>query len=301
MKRLALAAIALSLLPAAGCHPGEPVSYERGELSRRLVSFAGAYCEYEPLRLALAVTNRSSEPVDIDLAQTSVCLIVHHITDNDEVLWRPIPLALWTTPRRIAPGETVDLKLSAPAEQARLTRPGRWVAVCKCYRQAAGARELLFATDEIILRCRAQPLTIPPGTGEEVVAFLRKLAAAEAHHYVSRYPAWTSVAQSDPMVLLLGLGDKAGPALVANLGHHRIRPAVIQLLADMRYAAAVPQLLDMLQLDDGTQDRLILTALARITGHPKGFEFYSRWSKIETKEEALGAYRAWTRENLPRD
>ena len=89
------------------------------------------------------------------------------------------------------------------------------------------------------------------------------------------------------------MGDRAAPALLANLNHYRIRPAVIQLLADLKYAPAVAPLISLLRMNEGTQDRLILSALAHITGHPKGFEFYSHWGEMETKEDALRAYREW--------
>ena len=150
-----------------------------------------------------------------------------------------------------------------------------------------------LATRELLLQCVPQAINVPAGTPPEVADALKELAAGPAHQYVSVFPAWTRINRTATMAKLLAQGDRAVPALLANLNNYRLRPAVIQLLGDLNCKPAVPRLLALLRMDDSTQDRLILSSLATLTGHPKGLEFYNTWSTVDGKENALAAYRAW--------
>ena len=290
MKQWAFAAALATAL--AGCGTGMPLSPDEGQLVRRLQSVKDTYWEYEPLDLLLVTVNNTDKPQPLGLQERGGYLVVHEITDNDEILWRPIPVTQDVAAQQVMPGETVDLRLGL-AGRAAPTRPGTWVVSYRYYPQAGERRKVVFVTQDIFVQCVRQGLVVPPGTPADVTAALAALLDAPAHDYLSRFPAWTQVNDGDAMRRLRAMGDRAAPALLANLNHYRIRPAVIQLLADIKYAPAVPALIYLLRMNDGTQDRLILSALAHVTGHPKGFEFYTHWGEMETKEDALRAYRTW--------
>ena len=289
MNRLALAAV---LTLAAGCGGVMPLNPDEGQFVRRLQSAKDSYWEYEPLELVLVTVNNTGNPQPLGLQDRGGYLLLHELTDNDEVLWRPIPVEQDVVAQQVMPGETVDIRVG-PTGQAVPTRPGTWVVTYRYYPEAGARRRLLFVTRDIFVQCARQPLAVPEGTPADVASTLTALAAAPAHQYASRFPSWTRVNYSEPMSRLKAMGQRAAPALMANLNHYRIRPAVIQLLGDLHYAPAVAPLISLLRMNEGTQDRLILSALATLTGHPKGLEFYTRWGEMETKEDALRAYREW--------
>jgi hypothetical protein len=296
MKRIAFSfSVALALV-LAGCGTGMSLSADEGQLARRLKSVKTSYYEYEPLDVVLITDNSTNKPQPLGLQDEGGYLVLHEITDNDQATWRPIPVEQDVVAQRILPGETVDVRLRA-GRAAAPTRPGKWAVSYRYYPDAGARRRLVFATEDIFVQCVPQPLAIPADTPPDVLAALESLRTAPPPEYSSQFPAWTRVNPSAPMARLKALGNRAGPALVTNLAHHRIRPAVIQLLADLKYRPAVTPLLDMLQMNNGVQDRLILSALASVTEHPKGFEFYSRWNKIEIKEDAVRAYRDWAATN----
>ncbi len=288
-----LGALALALA-AAGCSPDASYVPEPTQLEHRLRALKTTYYEYEPLDLVLVTTNPTARPRTLGLQERGGTIVLHELRDNDQASWRPIPIEQDVVPQQVMPGETVDLLLSDPTGRVRLTRPGTWALSYRFFQQTGAREKLIFATADLHLQCVAQPLNLPAGTPEDVADAIKALAAAPAHVYASQYPSWTKVNSNEAMDRLRAMGDRAAPALLANLDHYRIRPAVIQLLADLRYAPAVPRLLERLKMNEGTQDRLILTALAAITGLPRGLEYYTYWDRPETKEDALAAYRAWT-------
>jgi hypothetical protein len=298
MKRQSLAA-ALTVAGAlilAGCGEFIPPSPDEGQFVRRLQSAKDIYGEYEPLDLLLVTQNNTSKPKPLGLQDRGGYLVLHEITDNDQALWRPIPVDQDVVAQQVMPGETVDLRIAAGAG-AVLTRPGTWVVSYRYYPEAGGRRRVAFATQDIFVRCAPQPVALPQGAPADVADAMKALALAPAHEYSSRFPAWTRVHYSEPMNRLLAMGPRVAPALLVNLNNYRLRPAVIQLLGDLRYAPAAPYLLALLQMNDSTQDRLVLSALATLTEHPRRLDFYSRWSEPEIKEEALRAYREWTAQN----
>jgi hypothetical protein len=294
MKRLAcLAALALAAA-SAGCTPEMSWSPQPEALTHRLRTLKDTCFEYEPLEFTLVTVNNSSEPRNLGIQDQGGYLVIHEITDNDEISWRPIPVEQDVTGQQIMPGETVDLRVSDLTGKARLTKPGTWIVSYRYFQETGSRQRLLFATPDLHLRCVDQALVVPAGTPAEVSEALQALTTAPAHAYISQYPAWTEVNRSEPMQRLLALGNRAAPALMANLDNYRLRPAIIQVLTDLRYGPAIPRLISMLRMNDSVQDRLILTALGKITGIPKGFEYYTNWSQSEVKEAALAAYRAWS-------
>lgn len=290
-------AIAAGLALAAGCTPTDVWIPEKDQLTYRVQSAKDAIYEYEPLNLTLVAVNNTAAPKRFDLPEHGGALLLHHIKDNDEVFWRTIPVEPDVVGQQVMPGESVDVPLGDLSGRARLEGPGTWVVLYRYSRRMGPGKTAGATTRELFLQCVPQPLNLPAGTPPEVAGAMRELAAGPPHQYVSMYPAWTTANPTDAMGKLVRMGDPAAPALLANLNHYRIRPAVIQLLGDLKHKPAVPALLSLLQMDDSTQDRLILSSLATLTRIPKGFDLYSNWSTAEGKEAALAAYRAWYERN----
>jgi hypothetical protein len=296
-KNLAWLAAAGLALAIAGCDAGPILVVDQDPLTHRLRPLKDSYYEYEPLDFVLVTVNDTPRTRNLGLQDRGAYLVLHEVADNDEAAWRQVPLEQDVVGQQVLPGETVLLRLGDLTGGARLTTPGTWVACYRYFQETGARRKFLFTTGDVRLQCVPQPLVLPENTPADVAQAIKALAVAPAHDYLSQFPSWTKVNYSEPMRRLREMGDRAAPALLANLGHYRIRPAVIQVLADMKCRAAAPQLIALLHMDDSVQDHLILTALATLTGLPKGLDYYSHWDQIETKEEALAAYRAWYYQN----
>lgn len=296
-KNLAWMAAAGLALALAGCETSATLLSDQDQLTHRLRSLKDSYYEYEPLDLILVTVNETPQTRVLGLQDQGGYLVLHEIIDNDEVSWRPMPVEQDVVGQQVLPGEAVDLRLSDPSDRVRLASPGTWVVSYRYFQEVGARRRFRFMTADIRILCVPQPVSLPELTPPDVAAAIKALAVAPAHEYLSMFPSWTKVNYSEPMRRLREMGDRAAPALLANLGNYRIRPAVIQVLADIKCRAAMPPLFSLLKMDDSVQDRLILTALATLTGLPKGLDFYSHWDQFETKEEALAAYKAWYYQN----
>ncbi len=294
MNRTVLLAALGLLVTAAGCTPTSSASYEPEGLVYRLRALKDVYYEYEPLELTLIVTNAGLKAAPMPLTEEGGTVIVRKMTDNDELSWKPRPVTQAVAGEDVMPGEIVDIRLTDRQGQVHMSATGSWAVQYRCQGEGGPKRRIYVSTSDLLLQCAPQPLVIPADTPKPVADALNELMAAPARDFISRRPAWTQVNYSQPMTKLKSLGEAAVPALLANLNHYKIQPAVIQILSDLKCRQAVPRLLNMLQMDDRLSDAQILTALHTITECPKGFDYYTNWlHDAEMQKQAVAWYRNW--------
>lgn len=297
MSRTVLFAALGLLVAATGCTPSAAPQWQPDGLAYRLRTLKDVYFEYEPLDLTLIATNPSLKALPMPLTDSGGTVIIHKITDNDEVAWKPREVAQGIVGEDVMPGEVVDIRLTDRQGLIHLSAPGTWVVQYRFFHNGGRNNRLYVSTENIFLQCAPQPLSLPADTPKPVADAMTELLSAPAWDFISHRPAWTQVNYSEPMRKIAALGPAALPALLANINHYKIQPAVIQILADMKAAPAVPKLLGLLAMDDRLLDSLALTALAKITENPKGFDYYTHWSDGEVQKQALAAYRLWWAKN----
>lgn len=262
----------------------------------------GCYFEYEPLRFSLEITNTTDEERTLPPA----------VDDAFELAIRPAAASgprrsggsrtggteERVQPRSVGSGETLALPLPR--------RSGRWCCESGTFRIAymyfgpswKPGQEPALASGQLTVECVRQPLVFPEGTSESVVNLLKGLREAGRSGFLSQIPGWSEVDYNEPMMELAKLGDEAVPALIANLGNHRIQLQLAQLLAAMRAKEAVPSLLEQLWMEDDWHDFIVIAKLSEITGHPDGYRFHRRWYVPAVRREAVSAYRAWWKEEI---
>lgn len=158
---------------------------------------------------------------------------------------------------------------------------------------------------------RQPRLQIPRGTNPQLAQAFREAWVTPPPRYLAMRPGWADVEYSEPMQRIVAFKQEAVPVLIANLESGEFQLQVIQMLGDLKAAAAVPALVDQLEVlekgpefddrrgddvfDEFTQS-LLLAKLADITGHPDGHRFYRSGFSSGVRQQAVAAYRQWHRD-----
>ncbi|NLW86083.1 MAG: hypothetical protein GXY38_04350 [Planctomycetes bacterium] len=276
---------------AVGCTPTGGMLARQG-LEYRLHSVRDEYFEYQPLDLVLVIQNSPDRERALPVADEGGKVLIRKCLDNDPVGWEFRPVTISGAPQALAAGQTLYARLGDPTGHVRLPGVGQWIVSYDFHEADAPKAPPVVSTRGLYLRAVKQPLVIPVSTPQVVQELLTELSASPPRIFVSNFPAWTEMVVTPTMQAIEAQGDAAVDALLANLEHYALQPLIIQMLADMRAERATPYLEALLlKRGQGLQvERLIITALGRITRNPEVFNIYSRWPHEEARKQAAEVF-----------
>lgn len=294
MKQLLSAALLITIIAGVFCNGCTPATgmVPRYGLAYRLHTMHDEYYEYQPLDLVLVVANAPDRPRSVPVGEEGGQANIRRSLNADKVEWISLPVVTSSLPEGLSPGQTLYARIGDPTGRLHLPGTGTWIVNYDFHDADTPTAEAVVSTREIYLRAIRQPVNIPSGTPARVEQLLVEMAQTPPRTFIGNYPAWTALATTPQMEELARIGDDAFDALVANLDHYALRPAVIQILGDMASARAVRLLTALLWREDtGLQiQRLVLTSLGRIVRHPESFTIYSRWPREDARRLAQQVY-----------